>query len=102
MAIYANRKWFELWKPKIVKIRMSPKIMTKSFKSNIGFTIIDGHPDLGGFSDCKYHGLSVLFAPNKIKNNNRKWFQFRKPRMIPNPDYIDDIEINIIRGDKQW
>lgn len=37
----------------------------------------------------------------KLKNKDRKWYQFWKPRKIDNPDYIGnntEIEFKIKRG----
>lgn len=46
---------------------------------------------------------AILKSQKKIKNKNRKWFQFWKQKMVDNPLYDPNpkyIEIEIIRGNK--
>lgn len=31
--------------------------------------------------------VGIKFKPWNIPNPNRKWYQFRKPKMIPNPEF---------------
>lgn len=89
-AINANRRWFQFWKPKFVKVSKYTKFMLEIFKDT---------------SDFNLKGLTIsrLFDSKMIKNPGRVWFQLWKPRRIPNPDYSPEpVEIDIVRGKPRY
>lgn len=45
-------------------------------------------------------GSMHFFQSKEIDNTDRKWFQFWKPKMVPNPNYksSETIKFDIVRG----
>ncbi|MEJ2043685.1 MAG: hypothetical protein P8X74_03685 [Reinekea sp.] len=94
-----DRKWFQFWKPKMVSVSPLTTYMN-SVLGNFNHMINDGQVlkrSLETPAHQDYKGFMSFFKPKMIKNPNREWWQFWKPKMIPVQDEPQMIEIDIKR-----
>lgn len=70
------------------------KFMNKEFASALLNAYPGNDPRFGAIDNR----ILSRFKPRTIKNQDRQWFQFWKPRRIPNPGKKKEIKLNIDIG----